>query len=137
MKIVSTRLLYTPTATRGIVAVDGAFFGYCLEDVARTAGTPKVRGETAIPAGLYEVGIHASPRFRKRLPWLKNVPGFNYILAHGGNRPTDTEGCLLLAREYKAADWIFGSLSDAMAVLVENSLARGEKVTWEVVDTKP
>ncbi len=136
MKIVSTRLLYTPTATRGIVAVDGAFFGYCLEDVVRPAGTPKVHGETAIPAGLYEVGIHDSPRFRKRLPWLKNVPGFDYILAHGGNRPEDSSGCILIAREYKAVDWIFGSLSDAMAALVEKALKRGEKVTWEVVDTR-
>lgn len=135
MKIVSTRLIYSETATRGIVAVDGAFFGYTLEDRVRPVGAPKVHGETAIPAGIYEVGIHPSPRFKKRLPWIKNVPGFNYILAHGGNKHTDTEGCILVAREYKAVDWIFGSLSDALAALVEKALARGEPVTWQVIDS--
>lgn len=68
---------------------------YTLEDVVRAPGV-KVYGETAIPAGMYELQITMSNRFKKLLPLVLNVPGFEGIRIHAGNTAKDTEGCLLL-----------------------------------------
>lgn len=135
LHIVSVRTKYTEHATRSNFIIDGENIGYVLEDKVRPDGAPKVHGRTAIPAGLYEVKMHDSPRFKKRLPWLQDVPGFSYILAHGGNTATDTEGCLLVAGKFTALDRIFGSLSDKVAARVDEALKAGKQVWWEVIDT--
>ncbi len=135
LRIVSVRTAYTDHSTRSPLVVDGVFWGYALEDVVRPAGAPKVHGKTAIPAGIYQVAMHDSPRFKKRLPHLLDVPGFQYILAHGGNTAADTEGCLIVAAKIKALDWIFESLSDKLASTVDAALKAGRQVTWEVIDT--
>lgn len=136
LRIVSVRTIYGPTSTRGNLIVDGVNWGYTIEDVVRPAGSPKVHGKTAIPAGVYEVKAHPSPRFKKTLPWLQNVPGFSYILAHGGNTSEDSSGCIIVARKFKAADWIFESLSDQLSKEVQSALSSGKNVTWEVIDTR-
>lgn len=135
LRIQSLRTVYTDHSTRSNLIVDGVCLGYALEDLVRPAGVPKVHGKTAIPAGIYQVAMHNSPRFKKRLPHLLNVPGFSYILAHGGNTVDHTEGCLLLAAKFKAADWIFESISDKLAGIVDAALRSGRQVTWEVIDT--
>ena len=81
-----------------------AFLCYTLEDQYQTN---KVSGETRIPEGCYEVtlrtvgGKHAAyaaryPDMHHGMLWVRNVPGFEYILIHVGNTDDDTEGCLLL-----------------------------------------
>ena len=62
----------------------------------RPAGAAKVYGETAIPAGEYEVHLAESPHFKRVLPHIYGVPGFEGVLMHGGNRPKDTLGCILV-----------------------------------------
>jgi hypothetical protein len=51
-----------------------------------------------IPTGIYEVRITPSPKFKRRLPLLIDVPGHDGIRIHPGNFPRDTEGCILLGR---------------------------------------
>lgn len=72
--------------------VDGVFECFILEDIPRDK---KVYAETCIPAGIYKIEIIWSPTFKKKLPHLISVPGFDGILMHSGNTDKDTKGCLL------------------------------------------
>lgn len=80
------------------------FLSYTLEDEYREE---KIMHETRIPAGTYEItlrtvgGFHAKYTERygdmhKGMLWVRNVPGFEYILIHTGNTDEHTSGCLLL-----------------------------------------
>lgn len=81
------------------------FVSYTLEDQFQEV---KVRAETRIPEGKYEIIIQRTetPKtlsYRKRYPnWfkshlmLKDVPGFVGIYIHIGNNDDDSEGCILL-----------------------------------------
>ena len=69
------------------------FICYTLEDKERLV---KIKGETAIPTGKYTVIVTMSPRFKKELPLIINVPNFNGVRFHGGNNENDSERCPLL-----------------------------------------
>lgn len=56
----------------------------------------KVFGESAIPYGTYEIVLNMSPKFKRILPRLLNVPHFDGVLIHSGNTSIDTHGCLLV-----------------------------------------
>ena len=117
------RFQITPSHTLGRLWVQGRAEGFVLEDPVRQG--PKVPGRTAIPAGVYALGVRPSPRFSARFVWseqgqrlvgagqqsrypqwtdwqphllleLEQVPGFTHILIHPGNTVADTEGCLLV-----------------------------------------
>ena len=99
------RLVREPSrdgATLGVLFVNGHFECFTVEDEIRETPDPvatwKVKGKTAIPAGRYPVVITHSPRFGVRLPLLLNVPGFEGIRIHVGNRASDSEGCILPGR---------------------------------------
>ena len=49
-----------------------------------------------IPAGTYEVCMTYSPRFKKDLPLLMNVPGRTGIRIHTGSKPEHSQGCILV-----------------------------------------
>ena len=84
--------------TLGQLSIEGKHFCWTLEDTVRPAGR-KIYGDTAIPAGTYEVKITRSARFKKDMLQIMNVPGFEGVRIHGGNRPQDTEGCVLVGFE--------------------------------------
>ena len=92
MKVI--RNIYTQDTTIGVLTIDtNPFTCYTLEDRVRLT---KVATQTAIPAGRYRVIITMSLRFKKLMPLLLNVPGFDGIRIHKGNTDQDTDGCLLL-----------------------------------------
>ena len=100
LKLKRTKL--TDACTQGELYVDGEFECYTLEDVVRSQ---KIKGQTAIPAGTYSVIVSYSPRFERRLPLLLDVPNFEGVRIHSGNRAEDTEGCILVGR-YQGVDWV-------------------------------
>jgi hypothetical protein len=82
--------------TIGELDIDGQFEAYTCEDIVRPV---KIKGETAIPAGRYQVVITMSARFKRELPLLLNVPNFEGVRIHTGNTASDTEGCILVGQE--------------------------------------
>ena len=98
------RLLREPSAlgaTIGLLLMDGRFLCWTLEDVVReVAGQPvaswKVPGKTAIPFGTYALQVTPSARFKRPLPLVVDVPGFEGIRVHRGNHAEDTEGCIIV-----------------------------------------
>ncbi len=92
-------------STIGIMAIDGEFCCYTLEDEFRYE---KVLGETRIPQGTYNIGVRSEggfngrylkrfgELFHKGMLQVLDVPGFEYILIHCGNNESHTSGCLLV-----------------------------------------
>lgn len=106
MEIIATRKVFTNKTTISEVFIDGSAERECffLEDKDRGLSQEmdleeikklKVYGETAIPKGRYEVVISYSERFKKKLPLLLNVKGYEGIRIHTGNYAEHTHGCLL------------------------------------------
>ena len=52
----------------------------------------------AIPAGRYDVAVTWSPKFKRWLPLLLNVPYRSGIRIHAGNNPEDSSGCILVGQ---------------------------------------
>lgn len=52
-----------------------------------------------IPALVYKVSVTQSPRFRRLLPYLNQVPGRSGIRVHRGTRPEHSKGCILVSPE--------------------------------------
>ena len=110
MKLNLKRLHKTDKSTIGELSIDGKFECYTLEDVERAE---KVFGKTAIPKGTYEVIMTMSNRFKRMMPLLLNVPGYEGVRIHSGNKAEDTEGCLLLGKT-RGVD-VIGESRDAVA----------------------
>ena len=111
MKVDVKRFEYGNTFTISRLYVDGVQKCYVLEDVVReVVGKPvadwKVKDQTAIPKGTYELDIVFSPRFGKEYPCLRDVPGYTGILMHCGNTSLHTSGCLLLGLTWNGGDFI-------------------------------
>ena len=126
----------TDDSSIGEMYIDNDFICYTLEDKDRQteeATARKIKGKTAIPTGRYQVIRTMSPRFKKILPRLANVSGFEGILIHPGNTDKDTEGCILVGMT-KGHDFV-GKSRDAFSVvdaIIKNALDRDQKVTIEV-----
>lgn len=104
MKITVERFTSDAETTLSTVFVDGKFACFGLEDEYRTE---KVAGETRIPAGTYKVGLRnvggMTARYADRYPdihrgmlHILDVPNFQWIYVHVGNRDEHTAGCLLV-----------------------------------------
>lgn len=128
--------------TLGELYIDGKFQCYTLEDTIRAI---KIKSITAISEGVYNLDLRYSPRFSPKyghdMIWVKDVPGYQFILIHKGNIDSDTEGCLLVGdtkgilKEKKAVlnsksayDRIYPIISKAIIKANEDK-CNNEKVT--------
>ncbi|HEY9543694.1 MAG TPA: DUF5675 family protein [Prevotella sp.] len=100
-------MYYKEDYTIGKLYIDGIYFCDTLEDKDRglkdndnilSIKAKKVFGKTAIPKGTYKVILNESNRFKKILPFIVNVKGFEGIRIHQGNLSNHTEGCILVGR---------------------------------------
>ena len=119
--------------------INGKYFSDALEDPDRGLTDTmsleeikkiKIKGNTCIPYGTYNITITYSPRFKKNLPLLNNVKGFDGIRIHSGNKPQDTEGCLLLGFNKVKGQVIDSRVTtDKLIAQIQQALNKGEKVT--------
>lgn len=105
MEIKVKRIAKRDTYTIGKLYIDGVYECDTLEDKDRgltksmkldEIKAKKIYGKTAIPTGTYQVVWSYSAKFKKPLPLLLNVPGYEGIRIHSGNTDADTYGCLIL-----------------------------------------
>jgi len=155
MKLEVLRISSQKDSTSGILFdVTGGqrkFLCYTLEDEYRPL-KDKVMGETRIPVGTYDItlrtvgGFHTrySERYgdmHKGMLWVRNVPGFEYILIHSGNTDEHTAGCLLVGNtqteNITKKDGFIGASRTAYERIyppIAEALKSGKKVTIEYID---
>ena len=107
MKIKLIRKYRKETYTIGKLYVDGVYFCDTIEDkdrglddsmTVREILNKKVKGETAIPTGHYNIEITYSPQYKRMMPLLIGVKGYSGIRIHSGNTSKDTLGCLIVGK---------------------------------------
>lgn len=144
MEILSVRNIFTDKSTISNVFVDANPFCYFLEDFDRgltdsmtiaEINKIKVFGLTSIPYGRYKVIVTKSERFSKMagkevyLPLLLNVKGFDGVRIHTGNKPEDTEGCLLPGTD-KDVDFVKNSRTAFLKLNDKINLALKNEDVW-------
>lgn len=107
MKIKLVRIAFKDTYTIGKLYVDGKYVCDTIEDRDRGLDDSmtveeilrkKIKGQTAIPTGHYNIEITYSPKYKRMMPLLLGVKGYSGIRIHSGNTAKDTEGCLLVGK---------------------------------------
>lgn len=134
MELTLNRIFLGSSATIGELLINDKHLCDTLEDRVRPEGE-KVYGKTAIPEGTYEVKLTYSPRFKKILPEILNVPNFSGIRIHTGNSSKDTEGCIIVGTwDGEKEDWVGNSriAFDELMALLEKATNNKEKVTITV-----
>lgn len=105
MKLLLKRIYTNDIYTIGHLYVDGVYLCDVIEDTDRGLDdsmteeeirTKKVYCETAIPTGEYRVILTWSMKFKRLMPRLLNVKGFDGILIHSGNTEKSSCGCLIV-----------------------------------------
>lgn len=132
MKLALSRRPSANGCTIGNLELNGVHECFTCEDVVRPPGE-KVYGQTAIPAGTYRVIITQSLRFKRRLPLLLDLPGYEGVRIHPGNTAADTEGCILPGRGF-LPDRVTQSVLafDALFAKMEKAEAAREDIWIEI-----
>jgi hypothetical protein len=137
------RKVKTGQSTIGELSINGVFECFILEDVDRGLNSKmtlaeiasiKIKTQTAIPTGNYNIVKFFSPKHNENLPLLENVPGFAGIEIHVGNFAKDTDGCLLPGEEKGLDAVLHSTIATAkLNTKIFGALAAGSTVNIEVV----
>lgn len=123
---------------------------YTLEDKVRETKIPE---QTAIPAGEYEITLRREGGFHNRyskafgdihrgMLWLRDVPGFEFILIHCGNTIRDTAGCILVGDGAAQNVTQEGSLTSSQNAYrriyppIAKAIEARERVVVRIVETR-
>lgn len=145
MNIKVLRYNSTNDFTNGLWFNGCEFRCHTLEDEYRNV---KVKGETRIPSGVYEIGYRKEGGFHNRyskkfgsfhkgMLEIKDVPNFKYILIHIGNTDEDTAGCLLVGNTADTKKGFIGDSTGAYKEIykeVTEALDNNEPVTITIMD---
>lgn len=130
MKLHLQRRFKGENYTIGNLYINNTYFCDTLEDKVRDIPKDgKVWGETAIPEGEYKVVLNYSPKFKRHLPRLLDVPYFEGILIHRGNTAADSAGCILVG-ENKVKGKVINSTKYELELvsLILDARARGAEI---------
>lgn len=153
MKLKVLRFSSEKDSTHGLLFEDSdiglLFMAYTLEDEHRVL---KVKGETRIPAGIYNINFRHeggfNERYKKRFQSIHKgmleiceVPAFKYVLIHCGNTDEHTAGCLLVGDSQEnnkiIKDGFIGKSTNAYKRIypdIAKELIKGNEVTIEYID---
>lgn len=133
-KIVLKRTDITDKRTFGELWYNNEFICFTLEDPIRDI---KIKHETAIPYGSYQVIINMSPKFKQKMPRLLNVPNFEGILIHKGFSVQNSSGCILVGM-LKSGDTLLHSPTaySKVFLLIQKLLKKGE-VWVDIIEVLP
>jgi len=135
MKLKVIREHRNEVCTIGSLFINDVFFCYTLEDKDRGLKqsdsllfiqAKKIFGLTAIPSGLYKLTVNQSPKFKRMLPRILDIKGFDGVLLHRGNSANDSLGCILIGYK-KGENSIFES-TKAETDLVNRLLLHNNEV---------
>lgn len=112
IKLLLKRKFLSEKYTIGDLFINGEFFCNTIEDTVRELPSvchytsdglsckckEKIYARTAIPAGEYKITMEYSPKFKRKLPCLHDVPHFLGILIHPGTTEKDSAGCLICGK---------------------------------------
>ena len=141
MKLLVKRKFLGKNYTIGALYIDGKYFCDTLEDRVVDIDKSgefdgeekKVAGKSAIPYGEYKVVVNRSPKFKRELPRLLDVPHFEGILIHRGNSASDTSGCILVGENSIRGRLSNSSIYEDILVLeCKAALKRGETITIKI-----
>ena len=137
MQLKLVRSVFNDKSTLGKLFINDEFFAFTCEDKVRDLKgncSKKIKNETAIDYGTYEVILSFSNRFQKYLPLLLNVPCFDGIRMHGGNTAADSEGCILVGAEGDMQNRIWNCASKVSGLVARlKAVERKEKNFIEIV----
>ena len=107
-----TRTSREGKAVRGLMRVNG-------QEVATLENADYI-----IPAGTYPLAVTWSPKFKRILPLVQNVPGRSGIRVHRGTQPEHSRGCILVSAAMEqelTAKWLaLQASNEPIKITIEN-----------------
>ena len=103
-------------AITGRLVIDGRWFCDTLERVGYQ-----------IPPLCYHVAVTMSPKFKRRLPIVQNVPGRSGIRIHRGTKPQHSIGCVLVPADKECL----------LTYKIVKAQEAHEEIILEVTDFRP
>jgi len=138
MELKVVRSIRNVASTLGTMYINDEFFAYTCEDTVRNLNgdrSKKIKGQTAIDAGRYEVVLSYSDHFQKYLPLLLKVPCFEGIRIHGGNTSEDSLGCILIGANSDLKSCISNCASKVNSLVATlKTIEKKEKIWIEIVE---
>ncbi len=102
---------------------DGKAVCGCLRFEGREIATLE-NADYIIPNGTYEVRVTWSPRFKRMLPLVMQVPGRSGIRFHRGTRPEHSKGCILVSaamEQQLTAEWLaLQASNEPIKIIIDN-----------------
>ena len=92
-----TRISREGKAVRGCLRMEG-------QEIATLENADYI-----IPVGVYAISVTWSPRFKRMLPLVMQVPGRSGIRFHRGTKPDHSKGCILVSaaiEQQLTAKWL-------------------------------
>lgn len=142
MELKLNRIYFDSKYTIGKLYINGEYYCDTLEDPNRDVNKngifdgneKKVPGDTCIPFGKYKITVDRSPKFKRELPRLHNVPEFEGILIHRGNTAGDTAGCILVGNNTVKGKVLNSTVYEVDLVKkMKEAISKGEKITIQIV----
>lgn len=138
MKLELKRIALKPNYTIGKLFINGTYYCDTIEDKVIDLnkngkfddGLSKVMHQTAIPYGTFKVMVNYSPKFKRELPRLLDVPYFEGILIHNGNDQNSSSGCIIVG-ENKTVGKVTNSTfyMNNLTARIKDAQNKGETIT--------